>query len=242
MKFIFCLFFVSFNVYPQKILLDPGHGGKDFGAKGIIGNSKNIQFEKDLTLKLALLLESKLKKNYQVFLTRDSDKEISLLDRAKLAEDLKIDIMLSIHFNSSKHSEARGFETYYLDNHDDSAVKKLESEENLGFSEDSIVNKILIDLAIKLTSSKSKNLANLIHQNLSKKIKGKYNIKDRGYKPGAFYVLALSKRPGLLLEAGFMSNTRELSKISNNSFFNDYAEGIVAGLKEYFSQNKSRKN
>ncbi len=161
---------------------------------------------------------------------------ISLEQRAKLAEDLKVDLVLSLHFNSSEHKVARGFETYYLDNHDDVAVKKLENSENLGFSEDSLVNKILIDLAIKLTSTKSKELAKLTHQNIAKKIKRKYKIRDRGFKPGNFYVLALSKRPGLLLEAGFMSNKKELSKINNQRFFNDYADGILSGLKQFYKK------
>ncbi len=236
MKTIFLFLLFSQLAWSQKILIDPGHGGKDHGAKGRIAGTKGIQSEKNLTLKLAKILKEKLKKKYTVFLTREKDKHISLEDRAKLAEELKVDIVLSIHFNSSEYRNARGFETYYLDNHDDVAVKRLESAENHGFSEDSLVNKILIDLAIKLTSSKSKKLAKLTHQNLVKRIKGKYKIKDRGFKPGNFYVLALSKRPGLLLEAGFMSNRKELSKISNQNFFNDYAEGILSGLNAFYGK------
>ena len=62
---------------------------------------------------------------------------------------------------------------------------------------------------------------------------GKYHLKDRGAKPGLFYVLALSKRPGLLLEVGFISNESELRKIISPKFQKVYAKSIVDGINSY---------
>ena len=78
--------------------------------------------------------------------------------------------------------------------------------------EDKVINQILIDIVIEKTVSSSKKLAKYIHQNLNKKISKKFRMKNREVKPGLFYVLALSKRPGVLIEAGFMSNPKEIKK------------------------------
>src|SRR5690606_5479490 len=74
--------------------------------------------------------------------------------------------------------------------------------------------------------------------NIVKNVSKKHGIRDRKYRPGNFYVLALSKRPGLLLEAGFLSNPRELKKITNPSYLNDYADGVYKGINQYFKRKK----
>jgi N-acetylmuramoyl-L-alanine amidase len=224
----------------QVVLIDPGHGGAEGGAEGYLveKNKKTVVYEKELTLRLAKALELKLKDNYRVFLTREKDQFISLNDRAKMADDVKADIIISIHFNSSPHKTATGVETYYLDNHKDKAVKKVESVENQNVTgEDFIINHILIDLAIGLTSKTSQQLAKLIHSSSTQSVK-KFNVKNRGFKAGLFYVLALSKRPGVLIEAGFLSNPQELARISSESYLHDYAQGISEGVIDYFKSLK----
>ena len=175
-----------------------------------------------------------------VYLTRTEDTLVSLHDRAQMAEKIKADIFLSIHFNSSTEREASGIETFYLDNHQDKAVKKVESVENIGIDiekEDDLVSHILIDLAIKMTSSSSKKLASFLHEQSWAHIKKKYSVKNRGFKPGLLYVLALSKRPGVLIEAGFLSNHKELTRLKQEKYMNIYAEGIAEGVKRYFQDN-----
>jgi N-acetylmuramoyl-L-alanine amidase len=65
---------------------------------------------------------------------------------------------------------------------------------------------------------------------------------DRGMKPGLFYVLALSKRPSVLLEVGFMSNTKDLQLINGEKFRKNYLEGIVQGVERYFTQQREKKS
>ena len=65
-------------------------------------------------------------------------------------------------------------------------------------------------------------------------------MKDRGIKPGLFFVLALSKRPGVLLEMGFMSNPKELRKISSSVFQERYSDAVVVGIEKYFSKTRKK--
>ena len=89
------------------IVIDPGHGGKDFGVNGIQ--------EKDVVLNIAnaiLKLNNDLEKPLDIYLTRYSDTLISLSDRTKLAKALKADLFISLHCNHSDNPDARGIEVY----------------------------------------------------------------------------------------------------------------------------------
>lgn len=247
MKFYSFFFFFSVITYSsfalsRVVLIDPGHGGEELGAitriwikENGIKKTKNI-YEKDLALLLAKKVKSYLEADYTTYLTRSIDRGVSLDQRADMADTVKADLFISIHFNSSTDSRSNGFETYYLDNHVDKAIKKVEKIENKDLlGADKTVNQILIDLVIQKTAPQSKKLAKAIHRKLKKSIKKKFEIKDRGIKPGLFYVLALSKRPGVLIEAGFMSNPGELKKVRSLKFLNTYAKAIAQGVKEYLS-------
>ena len=213
------------------VLLDPGHGGDEHGAtsKVVKVNSKGKKYsekvkEKDLSLRVAKEIKSILSKNHNVYLTRSFDRHISLEDRAKMADTVKADIFVSIHFNSYSSSKYSGFETYYLHNNKNKAISKVERIENKEVSgNDKIVNQILIDLVIQKTTKASKKLAQFVHSKASKDLSSLFKMKNRGIKPGLFYVLALSKRPGILLEGGFMSNPSELKLISSDEYIKNYS-------------------
>jgi len=236
-KVVVFLFMVS-SAWCKVILIDPGHGGTDFGAQGVLHtNKKQLVFEKNYSLKMATLLRDILQKKHQVYLTRVNDSYISLDARARMADTVKADLFISIHFNSSTDKTAQGIETFYLDNHDDVAVKKVEAVENVELvGKDSIINRILIDLSIKMTTKQSKSLAALVHQQALSTVRKKFHIKDRGAKAGLLYVLALSKRPGVLIEGGFMSHAHEVNKIVSSDFLELYAQGISKGINSYLEK------
>ena len=233
-RFLF-LYIILLNLgFAQTILIDPGHGGEDKGASS--RNKGKKIFEKDIALDISKKLFKKLKANgYQVYLTRSIDREVSLEKRAELAEKVKADLFISIHLNSSNKNTSNGFEIYYLDNHVDKAIKKVEELENKNWTgEKMIINNILTDLVIERTGKSSKKLARLIHKSVMRKVKKRYKFKDRGFKPGLFFVLALSKRPAALIEVGFISNKNELKKMSSKLFQGRFADAIVRGIKKYF--------
>ena len=241
MTFLLCFFYIT-SLSAGTILIDPGHGGKESGAivryYDKVKKEWYVIKEKDLALKIAKNIQKQLSKNHNVFLTRSVDRFIDLYKRAALAEKIKADIVISVHVNSSKRRGARGFETYYLDNHKDHAVAKVEEVENQNLQgEDLDVNKILIDLAIERTVKISRKLAQTVNKSIENKLTKKYSkLKNRGVKPGLFYILALTKRPGILLETGFLSNLKELKRLQDPKFQEDYARAIAYGIEKYLKQ------
>lgn len=231
---------MSREVMALTVLIDPGHGGDDTGAKSFPSKNGQQILEKDLAMQISKKLYNKLKPFHSVYLTRSIDRNVTLQERSDLAEKIKADIFVSIHLNSSTQKESRGVEVYYLDNHNDIAVKKVENLENqMPAGEDQQIKHVLIDLVIGQTVEQSKMLAKYIQQNIKKKMAVKYKLKDRGVRAGLFYVLALSKRPGVLIEAGFMSNPEEIKKINTGLFQEEMASSILEGILQ-FSQSKKK--
>lgn len=242
---LFLLFTITFNAKAGVVLIDPGHGGEDCGAKAQIWKDKKliVQCEKDIALEIAKKIHAKINKTSHIkaYLTRTVDSTLTLQQRADYADKIGADIFISIHLNSSHSRSSNGVETYYLDNHDNAAVKKIEKVENSDAKgEEVIINQILADLVIQRTAPISKKLAFYVHANLQKRVVPTYKIVDRGTKPALFYVLALSKRPSILLEAGFLSNQEEVDKLLSDKFQEDYAQAVYRGVVRFFGKPKKK--
>ncbi len=238
MRFVlFFLFLIPVLSSAKVVLIDPGHGGEESGAVGYLDAKRSRKiFEKDLSLRLAKKVKDQLSKSTSAYLTRSLDRAVSLQERADLADLVKADLFLSIHFNSSTNAKSRGFELYYLDNNSNVAANKVERAENLNLQgEELIVNQILVDLVVQQTVTHSKDLARNVHEKVKPVIKN-FKIDDRGIKPGLFYVLALSKRPGLLVEVGFVSNQTELKKVNEEKFLDQMAAAISAGVMAFIQK------
>lgn len=250
MKSLFSILFISLYLLGSQsalgvtILIDPGHGGEDDGAKAMTKGRvpEELIKEKDISLSISQKIHEKLSaKNYTVFLTRSFDRTVSLPERAAIAEKTKADLFISVHINSSPEANAVGFETYYLDNHNDVAIKKVEKTENVQMKGDEvIVQQILVDLVVEQTVSTSKPLAASIHSEIKNSVGKKYGVASRGIKPGLFFVLALSKRPGVLLEVGFISTQKERVRMMNPKFQDDYATAVVRGIEQFIKSRQSR--
>jgi N-acetylmuramoyl-L-alanine amidase len=241
MRILFSLFIyiVSFGAIAKVVLIDPGHGGEESGAVGYLDVSKRKTiFEKDLSLRLALKVKTYLSRSTTTYLTRSLDRAVTLQERADLADLVKADLFISLHFNSSSNAQSHGFELYYLDNNSNVAAEKVERAENLNLKgEELIVNQIIVDLVVQQTVAHSKQLAAAVHQS-TRPILKLHHLSDRGIKPGLFYVLALSKRPGLLVEAGFISNSNELRKLNEEKYLDDLARGISSGVLNFIKTQK----
>lgn len=241
--FMISILFFVIPTWGFTILIDPGHGGEDNGARAryYYGKKKwRMVKEKDIALSLAKKIHSELgKRKFKSYLTRSVDRTVTLAERAELAEKIKADLFISVHINASEGKSGRGFETYYLDNHNDSAIKKVEAIENKDLKGEAlIVNKILTDLVIDRTVKSSKGLATSIHGQIQRLVGRRYKLRDRGVKPGLFYVLALTKRPAILLEVGFLSNSKELKKLLNPKFQQRYAKAVANGIASYIKKQK----
>lgn len=216
------------------VLVDPGHGGRELGAWTRTGKGRSF-YEKDIALRISKRIHRRLSRaGFRSFLSRSVDRTVSLEERSALAEKVKADLYISVHVNSSEIPGSRGVETYYLDNSNDVAVKKVEEVENPKFfGEDKMVRHILTDLVVDRTVKSSRALARAIHKEIRRTVIRPYKMVDRGIRGGVFYVLALAKRPAVLLEAGFLSNKKELAKLRSRDFQERYAAAVVRGIKRY---------
>jgi N-acetylmuramoyl-L-alanine amidase len=241
MKLLLVLISIFYSTlsFSKVVLIDPGHGGEEAGAVGHLDPKKTRKiFEKDLSLRLAKKIKDHLSKGTTTYLTRSMDRLVSLQERADLADMVKADLFLSIHFNSSPDHRSNGFELYYLDNNSNVAANKVERAENLNLKgEELIVNQILVDLVVGQTVDHSKLLAREVHEKVKLVVK-KHKMNDRGIKPGLFYVLALSKRPGILVEAGFVSNPDELKKVNQEKYLDEMAKSISDGVLSFIKKQK----
>ncbi|MDP2604944.1 MAG: N-acetylmuramoyl-L-alanine amidase [Deltaproteobacteria bacterium] len=216
----------------RKIVLDPGHGGKDPGAIGVGGIA-----EKDIVLAVAQKLAKKLTKEMgiEVVLTRKNDSFVRLEDRTAIANAEDADLFLSLHMNASTSGDAKGLETYYLDNTSDEASLRLAAREN-GTSRKNVsdLQFILSDMTQNMKLEDSISLAHRLQGSLvgsmSKKLGG---VKDLGVKKALFYVLVGARMPSVLVEMFFITNKIEGRAMSRESYQNAIVEALYDGIHKY---------
>ena len=216
----------------RKIVLDPGHGGKDPGAIGVDGIA-----EKEIVLGVAKKLAQKLKKDMgvEVVLTRKDDTFIALEDRTAIANTQDADLFISLHVNASPNPAAKGIETYYLDNTNDEAAMRLAAREN-GISRNSIsdVQFILSDLTQNLKLEDSITLAHRLHTSVVSQMGRRYGeVRDLGVKKALFYVLVGARMPSILVELFFVTNKTEGHALAKESYQESLAEALYEGIKRY---------
>lgn len=216
----------------RKIVLDPGHGGKDPGAIGVRGI-----LEKDVVLAVAKKLAKKLKAEMgiNVILTRQDDTFIRLEDRTAIANAEDADLFISLHVNASPNAEARGMETYYLDNTSDEASIRLAAREN-ATSRKSIsdLQFILSDLTQNSKLEDSISLAHRLHSSIVAHMGQRFgDVKDLGIKKALFYVLVGARMPSVLVEMFFLTNPREGRALSRQAYQDAVVEALLDGIKKY---------
>jgi N-acetylmuramoyl-L-alanine amidase len=230
----------------RTIVLDPGHGGGESGAVGTRGTA-----EKDLTLVLAQALRRRLEARLpvRVVLTRDEDAELPLDTRAALANQLKGDLFISLHLNSSVGDGAHGAETYFLSlQASDAAAAGAAAAENAPAaaeaSEAAEVNGadplydlqlILWDLAQSHHLVESQRLAGLIQDELNTTL----SLRDRGVKQAPFRVLMGAAMPAVLVELGFLSNPQEEARLQDPGYRADLVEALVRAVARYRAQGET---
>jgi N-acetylmuramoyl-L-alanine amidase len=220
---------------PRTIVIDPGHGGLDVGAKGKFGGE-----EKAVTLAISLKLKALIERNlpYRVVLTRDKDIDVSLENRAAVANNNDAVLFLSIHANSSFRKNAHGSETYFMSlNASDEETRKLAYLENSSAQlEKSIAQEnkddlklILWDMAQAAYIKQSSRLAEIIQNELNEFL----GTANRGIKQAPFKVLTGVACPAVLVEVAFISNPEEEQKLADEEFQASVAQSLYEGLAQY---------
>ncbi|HET9765509.1 MAG TPA: N-acetylmuramoyl-L-alanine amidase [Thermoanaerobaculia bacterium] len=221
-----------FPVGVRRIVLDPGHGGKDVGSVTPDGH-----FEKDITLDIALRLRDLLKaqQGIEVLLTRDEDERVLLSQRARFANESKADLFLSIHLNWLEPATNRGVETFYLGPTEDPFLVQLAGRENResGYSL-ADVRRLLDGIYLDLRQQESQQLAGSIQGALYRALKGETPaLRDRGIKPAPFLVLVTTEMPAILAEVSCLSNRNEAALLATGEYRQSIAEALRAGIDAY---------
>lgn len=226
-----------------KIVLDPGHGGKDPGAVGTLGTR-----EKEIVLDIARRVKAHLtREGYEVFLTRESDEYISLAERAEKAAKSGADLFISIHANAAPNRVATGVETYFLSDAKTDWERAVAARENAVFErelanpllkEDEPLTLILADLAQNEFLFESSELARQIQEAAVTAV----CAQDRGVRQANFYVLRNIFMPAVLVECGFLSNLKEEKLLRNQNHQEKIARSIARGITAFARDFESRLN
>jgi len=221
----------------KRIVIDPGHGGKDKGASG-----KNGLYEKNINLKIAKKLSQRIKQDLdmEVLLTRDSDHFIPLEERTAIANTKHADLFVSIHVNASPNPQAEGFETYFLNlATDEESIRVAAFENATSTKRISDMQKILKDLMLNTKIDESSRLAGHVQQNVVQVLNEKYSpVKNLGVKQAPFYVLIGAQMPAILIETSFISNERERERLSQDDYLDQIVEGLLKGIEGYIKEIK----
>jgi N-acetylmuramoyl-L-alanine amidase len=213
-----------------RIMLDPGHGGVDPGAVG-----EGMVLEKDIVLEIAqaarFILEGE---GYQVMMTRNDDRYVSLKNRALTANRLGVDLFVSIHANAALNHLARGTETFYYAPASDlwsrtvarleNAVLRLETPGDLGGTERT---------GVKGAGNERRGESVRAAGAVQKRLSAAARTPDRGIKAAEFYVLKHTRMPSILVETGFLSNSQEREDLADSGHRNAVARAIARGIRDY---------
>ncbi len=218
----------------RTIVIDPGHGGDDTGAKGPKGTlEKNVTL--DVARRLKAVLEARL--GIRVILAREDDREIPLDDRASIANNNKADLFISIHANASPSRESRGAEVFYLslEGYGEEARKMAENPKPnllpaLGGRRD--VELILWDMAQARHLAESAVFAGMIEETLRTRVQ----MRSASIQQAAFRVLVGANMPAVLVEMGFITNPEQEAELNSDAF----KDAVVQALYEATVRYKDR--
>ena len=224
------------------VVIDPGHGGEDPGARGRRGT-----LEKDITLLIAKRLKALIdaEPGMRAVLTRDSDYYLSLQARVEKARMVKADLFVSVHADAFIRPHARGSSVFTLSQRPSSEaarwLAKQENDSDLvgGVSldtRDPYLKQVLVDLSQTVTHDHSMKLAGAVLSEL-----GQINTLHKEHVERAgFAVLKAPDVPSILVETAFISNPQEESRLQDERYQERMARAMLAGIKHYFSKHPPR--
>ncbi|WP_265531824.1 N-acetylmuramoyl-L-alanine amidase [Pseudomonas saponiphila] len=225
------------------VVVDPGHGGKDPGAVGAKGER-----EKDVVLAIARLLAKRLKreKGFDVRLVRNDDFFVPLRKRVEIARKHQADLFISVHADAAPRLTASGASVYALsEGGATSATARLMAQrENgadlLGAStllnlkdKDPMLAGVIVDMSMNATIAASLQLGSTVLESLS----GITTLHQKRVEQAGFAVLKSPDVPSILVETGFISNSRDSQRLVTARHQQALADGLFNGLQRYFEKN-----
>jgi N-acetylmuramoyl-L-alanine amidase len=219
----------------RRVVLDPGHGGKDPGAvwKGV--------HEKDLVLDIAKKAAPMIRKllGCEVLLTRDRDVFLPLEDRTAFANTHDADLFVSLHINAAPSHRLHGLETYFLNLASDEESMRVAARENATTKRSiSDLQVILNDLMLNSKINESNRLARALHKGMLGTLRKHYPVRDLKVKQAPFYVLIGARMPAVLCELGFITNPTEHQRLAKGRYRDRLARALAQGVATYVKELK----
>ena len=220
----------------SRIVIDPGHGGKDFGAPGYLKGVHEKHIVLEIAKRLARKVESELK--CDAVLTRTTDRYLTLEERTAIANTQNADLFISIHTNAVRDNRAYGIETFFLNlATDDDAIRVAARENATSAKNISDLESILNDLMQNAKISESSRLAGMVQEEIVLHLKKNFSyIRSKGVKQAPFYVLLGAQMPALLVETSFISNPRECKRLTSTAYQEELCDGIIRGIRKYIKE------
>jgi N-acetylmuramoyl-L-alanine amidase len=215
----------------KRIVIDPGHGGKQHGAISESGVS-----EKDITLDIALRLRRLIVNTpLEVLMTRETDETLQLEQRVDFANANNADLFVSIHVNWIEPREIRPLETYYVGATNDPALIKLARIENRdsGYSL-ADYRRLLDKIYLDTRREESHRLAKTINAELYRSLSQiNPELENRGVKMAPFAVLIGTQMPAVLAEVSCLSNEEDVKLLTNADYREKIAQSLFRGILSY---------
>ncbi|MGH8016385.1 MAG: N-acetylmuramoyl-L-alanine amidase family protein, partial [Candidatus Zixiibacteriota bacterium] len=232
------------------IVIDPGHGGDDYGAIGPRGTR-----EKDVALDISKELAKLIRKDkqFKVIMTRDRDKTITLQDRARIANESAADLFISIHANANLKEHIRGWNVFFLAPAKNDSARAVAQFENSAFLReqaqirsdpdeaytdyyrDPVIN-ILNEMIMTEFQEESHDFAFM----LDREFREFSEVPARGVDQAGFYVLNTVYTPSVLIETGFITNPQEEKVLTSKLYRKEIVEAIYESIKRFKAKYESR--
>ncbi|MCC7417515.1 MAG: N-acetylmuramoyl-L-alanine amidase [Acidobacteria bacterium] len=215
----------------SRIVIDPGHGGRDPGALG-----RGLT-EADVVLDVALRLEKLLAgvPDVEVILTRRTDVFVPLQERTAIANREGADLFLSIHANASRDAAARGIETYFLNFASNLSAARVAARENAASGEAMAeLPNFVKAIALNNKLDESKDFATHVQREMLETLRGRSkSIRDLGVKQAPFVVLIGAAMPSVLAEISFVTNAQDAKLLKGGDYRQKIAEALYGGVRRY---------
>jgi N-acetylmuramoyl-L-alanine amidase len=219
----------------HRIVIDPGHGGKDPGAVGRDG-----LFEKTVTLAIAKEIKKELEKTtgVRVMMTREEDVFMPLEMRTKIANEAGGKLFISIHADSNPNKGLRGHTVYFLGPAKTEEARRAAQFENsvIHFEESQEKYADLSDASFILAAN-AQNSYNKESQEIATMVDNSVNMEAKsashGVRQAGFYVLYGASMPNILLESAFISNKNDEKLLKNKDFYKSIARALSKSVLEF---------
>jgi N-acetylmuramoyl-L-alanine amidase len=208
------------------IVLDPGHGGTDVGAKGYYHST-----EKKITLTLANRIALQLRKRYDVVLTRKTDVYVPLAERTAIANHAQAIAFISLHVGASFRLYPQGIRTYYW--HSGQGENYLQDNPHNNKDRNIEMQPLLWDHIQRYHLNSSKQLAQYVHNSILSQV----NMNDRKIGGCPLFVLTGADMPAIMIEIAYISRPKSENNLLRIPYLDKISRGVALGIDQFINKN-----